>query len=259
MQEVNAELRRLFVVAARDEIVAAGMKANVSRLSVGTGMHRGEVKRILEGPELPQLPIESLDVVTRLIGQWRHDPRFLNASGEPRILEYRGENSEFRVLARTVSTAVHSGTMIAELERMGAIEKTPRGLRLVVQAEPSGANVLKSAEILSQDLSSLLSAVTENIIKGDGADNLHIRTEYDNIFCSALPEIRAWMIERGKDFHRQAREFLSRHDKDVSPGSDQRDRAGARVVLGAFSVIESPSGDREESSKGVRETPKRKL
>ena len=63
----------------------------------------------------------------------------------------------------------------------------------------------------------------------------------DNIHLKDLPKVRQWLMDRGKEFHLSAREFLAMHDKDVTPAADPHEPAGGKVQLQAFSLITSPS------------------
>lgn len=233
-QEALNALKELYIRAAVEEMKRSGRKVNVSSLSVSTGMHRGEIQRLYK--EKAPRSTESVSVITRVIGRWQQDRNFTTRAGEPKILSLEGEDSEFRKLASSVTTAVHSGTILSELERMGAAERSPRGLRLLIQANSVAGDVIRSTELLSQDMESLLQAVDENQKAAADVGNLHIRTEYDNVYLDAIPEIRRWLVEEGKAFHRRAREFLSQHDGDLSPRSPSATPASGRVVLNAFSL-----------------------
>jgi hypothetical protein len=79
--------------------------------------------------------------------------------------------------------------------------------------------------------------------------NLHIHTEYDNVPTKDLPKIRAWLLDQGKAFHRRAREYLSRFDRDVSRTSSESDSGSGRVIVTAFSWTEV--SDTDQHSPGV--------
>jgi hypothetical protein len=61
-----------------------------------------------------------------------------------------------------------------------------------------------------------------------------------------------WFLTEGKKFHRRARAFLSRFDRDVHPRDERGGSAGAKVAVTMFSLT-SPlpaSGSLEPSSEG---------
>ncbi len=73
--------------------------------------------------------------------------------------------------------------------------------------------------------------------------NLHLRTDFDNIYTSEIIPIRRWLIAEGKAFHKRAREFLSRFDKDLNEDVDETRKAGGKIVLTSFSFSSSPEDD----------------
>ncbi|MCB0346418.1 MAG: hypothetical protein KDD66_14970 [Bdellovibrionales bacterium] len=222
------------------ELEASGSKVNVSRVSAATGLNRRDVARILRQEDrLEDLP----HLASRVTNRWENDPDFTTKNGKPRVLSYRGKNSEFHQLVAKVSKDLHAGTMLKELERRGAVERLPSGLKL-----ESGTNFHTSApnkglELLAQDTSSLIDAVEENLFTEQATRNLHIRTDYDNILLSRLPEVRAWLLEHGRNYHREVRAYLSQFDKDVSPNTGPDEPGGGKVVVTAFSTTQP--GDSE--------------
>lgn len=233
IQDFLEAAKAAFVHVAAEELERCEEKVNVSRISVLTGLYRKDVTRIYKDQEVGHAEPQS--VLGRVIGQWRHDKSFTNKTGSPRVLTYKGENSEFRRLVQTVSKNINPGTVLFELERMGSVERTPNGVKLVRQMPGFGSDPRKGFELLSQDIQTLVDAVHDNLIAKSRPSNLHIRTEYDNISRKALPEIRRWLIDEGKIFHRRAREYLAKFDKDVNPELDETVPGGGKVVVNAFS------------------------
>lgn len=127
--EAAEVLKRAFVESGRAALEQAGTMPNVSRISVSTGLHRQDIKRLLETSAGPIARGRSLagEVYTR----WLTDPAY-RIKGRPRDLPMRatGDRPSFEKLARAVSTDVHPRTIGEELRR----------LRLV---EPVGADLLR--------------------------------------------------------------------------------------------------------------------
>ena len=111
-------------------------------------------------------------------------------------------------------------------------------------AEKITGNWLAGYNLLSADLNSLARTVDENLSAPEEQKNLHARTEFDNIYYKDLPTIRKWLLEEGTRFHDKARSFLAQYDQDIVP--DRGGDAGAFVVLGAFSHIETVEGEENE-------------
>ncbi len=236
VQDLIHVAKLAFIELAAEEIERANKKVNMSRLSVVTGLHRRDVAKIFS--ERKPASEDRLSLVERVIGQWRHDKRFALGGGQSKTLSFKGENNEFQQLVRTVSTAIKPGTILFELERMGAVKKTSRGLTLVLELGGFANFPRKGFEVLATDIDTLIQAAEENLLvekQEKGISNLHLHTEYDNVFRKDLPKIRKWLVTEGKVFHKRAREFISQFDKDINPDHEGQ-VAGQRVVIGTFAL-----------------------
>jgi len=231
----------VFVEVAAEEISSVSKKVNVSRISLSTGMHRQDVKRIFrEGKRKDYTP----GYITRVMGQWQQDEKYITSNGKPRILECEGEDSEFNNLVRSVTADVHPGTVLFQLERIGAIEKTPKGIKLKGFVYVPKSDPIEGFKLFAKDSFHLLNAVDENLLQNEKVPNLHIRTEFDNISATDLPKIRSWIVQEGTRFHQKVRKFVSKFDLDINPKKNKD--GGARVVLGSFSRCLNPDAHKDE-------------
>ncbi|RIL12607.1 MAG: hypothetical protein DCC75_00160 [Proteobacteria bacterium] len=224
--------KELFVEIAREEISKTSLKINPSRISVMTGLHRKEVKRFSAAgePVRKQAP----HVLVRVLNVWEQDSRFHSKTGRKRALTHEGENSEFKSLVECVSKDVHPGTVLFEMERMGLVRKRSGLVRLIKQYPRFHQDPSKGLDFLKRDIESLFESVEENLFNREEVPNLHIRTEFDNMVKSAVPEIRKWLLEEGAAFHKKARDFLSQSDLDLNPGI--QGEGGGRVSVTAMSA-----------------------
>ena len=234
IQDFLEDLKVVFLRTAQEELRESGEELNVSRLSAMTGVHRRDVRRICKHEEEksePQNPI------SKIIGRWQTDPRFKRKDGKARVLKIDGETNEFAELAQLVCSDLHHGTVLAELERLGIVEKVPTGLRLIQRAYVSRGNSKEAYEFMSQDIQDLMSAVEENLTAEPETPNLHLSTIFDRVISTAVPEIREWLIREGTLLQQRAREFLSRFDYDTNSDLPKKQEV-SRVVLGSFSLTE---------------------
>lgn len=236
-QDLVNTAKRAFILLAQEEIGRASDKINVSRISILTGIHRAEIRRVLEQkePETSEPP----SVLGKVILRWRHDPRFVTKPGEPRELGYKGCDSDFTQLVESVSTALKPGTVLFELERAGYVERSQAQVALLRESFTFQSDPRKAFELLAKDIDALIVAVEQNILKQQVISNLHLHTAFDNVFQKDIPKIRRWLLNEGKKFHKRARTYISRYDKDINPAAEE-ELAGAGVVLSAFSITTQP-------------------
>ncbi|MBN8548812.1 MAG: hypothetical protein J0M12_05820 [Deltaproteobacteria bacterium] len=231
-QDFINSAKLVFVSVAEEEIRKSTQKVNVSRLSVMTGLYRRDVTKIFREHEAPALQQQS--ILARILAQWEQDKQFCSKPGSPRPLTISGEDSEFRKLVCAVSGHVNAGTILFELERLGAIKKVGDQVRLQSVYNRFDGDKSAGFKILADDLELIIQAAEENIVQRKPIRNLHLRTSFDNIYASDVPTIRRWFIDQGKLFHKRARDFLSQFDKDVNPRPND-EQAGVKVELGAYS------------------------
>lgn len=232
-------LRNVYVSEAAKEFEKNGLEINVSRLSVATGLNRRDVTRIWNGEGRIEPPA---GLLTKVIGQWRGDPRFSDKGDRPKPLGYRGDDSEFAGLVRSVSRDLNPYTVMFELERIGIATKEEEKIILKGEVMIAPNDLKRGCELLGADFHDLLSAVDHNLASSDEfSPHHHIRTQYDNIVVDELPRIRAWLLKKGAELHEEVRNFLSRLDKDLNPQLAKK-QGGARVALGSFSFVDDPDG-----------------
>ncbi|RMD86346.1 MAG: hypothetical protein D6808_03595, partial [Candidatus Dadabacteria bacterium] len=176
-------------------------------------------------------------LASRVIGQWQQNKRFLTKSRRPKVLSIDGDDSEFNKLVRSISQDVHPGTVLFELERIGAVERTKNGVKLVARAYVPKHNPKEGFRLLSEDVSDLMLTIEENIFLRDDNPNLHAKTEYDNISEEDVPKIRNWILKEGAILHQKARNFISKFDRDLNPKKKKTKGRRMRVVLGSYSRI----------------------
>lgn len=231
IQSFIDSLKIVFVEVAVEELAKRGQKVNLTQISLLSGVHRPDVSKIIKRSAPPDRSVA--DVVTRVIGQWEQDPRFCAKDGKPRSLKYKGKNSEFGQLVYCVSKDVTPGSVLTAMLQREAVLKGDTTVRLSGATHRVTADQVQAFDILGRDTETLHNAVQENInAASEVSPHIHLRTEFDNIFVSDLPKIRTWLRKECKAFHRKARMFLSKCDKDLNdrPG----EKAGAVVSLSAF-------------------------
>jgi hypothetical protein len=229
IQEIIEIVKSCMIESAIEEIEKGGDKANTSRLSVMTGLHRRDVTRLTGGTFEIKEPVS---IVSRVAGQWERDSRFNTKTGQPRILSYENNNSDFAKLVATVSRDMHHGTVLFEMNRLGMIEYVKGGIKLIIKTHNLRSDPQKAYQLVAADIGGLIETTTENLESSD-LPNLQVRTEYDNLFQEDLPTIKEWVLKEGSEFHQRVRAFLSKFDADINPHI--RKDAGGKVSVSSFS------------------------
>lgn len=230
-QEFIEIARHLYIQAAEESLIRERHEPNVSRLAITTGLQRREVTRLWrEGEAIKEQP----SILHKIVGQWEGDRRFRNKSGTPRPLTFKGTASEFSTLVQSVNKDLNVYTVLFELERLELVKKEKDLLVLTSDTVVSQKDINRNTSLLGSDMEDLICAVEENTFEAPPILNHHVKTHYDNVTIEALPKIRTWLLKHGAKFHKQARAFISKYDKDLQPRLKSKP-GKARVALGSFS------------------------
>ena len=234
IQEITNALKEVFIEVASEAIEEQGSKVTISRLSVLTGLQRKDIKLITSDEH----PLDAKGLIGKIIGQWCYHENFSSGQGRPRVLSLQGENPEFHQLVESISTDLHPASVLFELERIGAVEKTNRGIKLIRKSYNPKGDLEASLGMLSRDSEDLGQAIEENVLGSAGPRHHHAKTEFDNIRPEAEKKIEAWFVHEGNKLHEKARNFLAQFDRDVTPSQRKSSATPLRVVLGSFSFIQ---------------------
>jgi hypothetical protein len=240
-KEILKLIREVLIDAAEDEIRKVSSKVNASRISVITGINRHEVREILDaresaGKAAPPPVGETL--AAKIISQWEQNRRFASKPGKPRKLSFQGAGSEFFELVESVNGGINPATVLFELERRKIVQKDGETVELIRQVNPPAEEESQLLLLLARDLQALVESVEQNISPNKpGIGNLHIRTEFDGIYASHIPEIRKWLIDEGRASQQRVRNYLAMFDRDLNPQTTENSDPFMRVVFTNFSFI----------------------
>ena len=233
-KQFSAISKALYVAVAEQELRETGAPISTSSVSVLTGLHRSDVKELLGRVPAPDL---KPSVVSSVISRWEGEAKFCARNGKPRPLTFAGQDAEFRQLVLSVSTHCDPAAVLREMERTKNIEKQGELVALVrgeVRAAEDATPILRT---LAKDYEALTAAVEQNLYSPiKGFSQLHISTEYDNIILDDIPRLRAWLVDRGKAFHRDARAEMAQSDADIAPREDSP-TAGGHIIVGTFAYV----------------------
>lgn len=235
IQDLLESAKVVFIDVASEEMHHQAKEVTLSRLRVTTGINRRELMRIYNQGESRD---SGLGLVARVIGAWQQDPAYTTKNNRPRILSFEGGNSEFHELVAGVSTDIKPPSVLFELERIGAVEQTSKGLKLKASGYLPKQDTIESFRLLSYDIEELMDIVEENVFGEDSTRNLHATTEFDNISEKDLAHLREWVFKEGSAFHKRVRDYIAKYDLDYSKKQSKTAvGGGGRVVLGTFARI----------------------
>ncbi|MEJ2564901.1 MAG: DUF6502 family protein [Gammaproteobacteria bacterium] len=224
----------MFVDVAAKEFGVPGRKQSDSRISVVTGLTRKEVARV-KGIETPDdsAAEQQYNRAARVIAGWLRDRRFCAQDGSPTLLPFDGENS-FSELVKSYSGDMTARSILDELIRVGAVERTQEGMiHLLVSAYvPVGSDAGK-LHILGTDIALLIGTIDHNMHESQQQPRFQRKVAYDNLPEEALPKLRELANAHGQALLQEIDRYLSQQDRDINPGVEGtgRKHAGLGIYL----------------------------
>lgn len=245
LQDLIEAAKHEFVEQACLALQNDKIKTSDSKISIMTGVHRKDISsfRSQDGKKT-----SCADLVTRVIARWQTDSRFLTKNRRPRTLRFGSEHSEFATLVSAVSKEVNPYTVLFELERIAAIKKTSKGLRLVKKIYVPVGDWRQGVEFLSTDIDDLICAVDANLFDPGELPNLHIKTQYDAIPQAHVGTVRQWLLMEGSSFHKRVRDYLASLDCEQAKEAKNTNKV-VRVCVGSFGYIDENIKDEFHENK----------
>lgn len=116
-------LKDLFVEVAENEFKIEGRTSTDSHLSLLTGIHRKDIKRLRHDshPDSEVIP-QTISLGARLVSLWTSDARYLDESNQPKALPRfakAGGDISFEGLVASVSCDIRSRVVLDEWLRLG--------------------------------------------------------------------------------------------------------------------------------------------
>lgn len=117
-------LKRVFVEVAERDFKLDQKASTDSRISLITGVHRKDVKRLRELPDVQTNLPPKISLSSQIVAAWLTDPRWLTADGQPRSLPRFGtsdENTSFDGLVASISQDIRPRSVLDEWLRLGVV------------------------------------------------------------------------------------------------------------------------------------------
>ena len=242
--EAESLLRAVCVHEAANTAAGYRKKPNASRVALVTGVDRAEVARILKGaPRLyPQLETRR-HRVNRVLAGWYSDAHFLDGHRPMRLqikASGRGRPT-FWALSTRYAPGVYPGLILAELLRIGAVEKLQDG-RVQVRMRRYGAGEFSDANLrqLGVRVRDLLQTMIDNALGASWPRVCRV-VEMSDIDPKFLPLIRKMFADRSKA-------MLAGVQEELKSARWRRSRRAGRRVRVGMTVFSYEEGSQERTA-----------
>lgn len=187
-------LKSLFVEIADREFKLDSKRQTDSRVSLLTGVHRKDVKRLRHGATYAADEQESATSLTaQLIAAWNANPEYVDAEGVPRPLArfaQDGGRQSFETLVKNISTDIHPRAVLDDWLQRGIAEITAGNqVHLKADASISAEDDKEKVFYFSHDLHDHAAASAHNVM-GKVPPMLERCVHYDGLDEESVASLR---------------------------------------------------------------------
>lgn len=234
-------LKRVYLRVARDEFSLGNKRLTDSRISLLTGLHRKDVKRLREEPEEAMATPRMVTWASRLVSLWLARPEYCDDSGQPRPLprlSSQGAEHSFESLAARVTRDIGARGILEELVRnqIARIDQDDV-VHLEVKAFVPSADSHKKLHYYANNLHDHLATATHNML-GQQPPLLERSVHVGDLSDSAILALEQLAERQGM----AALIAVNEAAQDMVAG-DGRQEGGGRIRFGIY-FLRDNQGDR---------------
>lgn len=233
-------VKAAYVDVAADELSLNDRPASVSRISSVTGLTRKDVRRLKDKLDNDDASTYSNTTpLMNIVYRWHAEEQFMDRSGQPKSLEFDGEEGSFVSLVRQIDADMVASDVKRALIAAGSIVEDDDGrLTLVKRSFRPQSDQETLINCLVHHLYPCTSTVAHNTNPGRDDDTWAQKVAYSRRIAKGdLAKIRRIGFDRVTDLAVSVDDlFIATESSDRS---ESLDSDTATVVVGAFYFEES--------------------
>lgn len=226
-------LKTIYVEVAAEEFKLQGKPQTDSRISLLSGVHRKDVKRLRAEMVEEQTIPPAVSLSARLVKLWRSDPQRIDETGRhrplPRLISEGGAES-FEALVNSVSKDIRSRVILDEWLRTGIATIDEKGrVCLNTDAFLKGGGFDEKAYYFGQNIHDHLAAAVHNLL-GQSPQFLERAVQYNRLSEQSVAELTELARVQGL----QALKVLSSRATELEARDKDDPAASRRVSFGVY-------------------------
>ena len=226
-------LKTVFVKVTANEFHIEGKAQTDSRISMLTGIHRKEVKRLRQTVAERETPPANVSLGAELVARWIGMPEYMDTRGRPRPLARLardGHELSFEELVQSVSKDIRSRVVLDEWLRLGVAHLDAEDrVCLNVEAFVPKHGFDEKAYYFGQNLHDHLAASVHNLASGS-PPFLDRSVHYDRL----TPESVATLGELAERLGMDALQAINREAMRLQRQDADGKNAGHRMNFGVY-------------------------
>lgn len=193
-------LKRVFVEVAERDFRLDGKATTDSRISLITGVHRKDVKRLRELPGIEANLPPKVSLSSQIVASWITSRRWTDADGLPRPLRRfgkAGDEDSFEALVASISQDIRPRSVLDEWLRLGVVTVNDREeVVLVSNAFIPKDGLQEKLAYFGHNLGDHASAAADNVI-ANTSPWFERSVHHDGLTEQQVEQLRAQATELG--------------------------------------------------------------
>jgi hypothetical protein len=227
-------LKHIFVETAVREFNLPDKAINDSRISVVTGVHRKDVKRLRENMLINPSLVEptNVNLGSKIVSAWLSNALYMNDDKPKSIarLKKDGGNISFEVLAESVTKDVRARAALDELERVGAVSVDAEDMvTLVTEAFIPAKGEDEKAYYLGLGVGDHTSAAVNNLLNHQPPSFDRV-VHYKSLSLTSIEEIEQLSRAHGSQFLQE----INKKAGKLPLNADNSEIKNKRFTLGVY-------------------------
>lgn len=239
-------LKSIYVEVAEKDFPLPGKKQTDTRISLLTGVHRKDTKRLRQSSNENHRSPETVTIGAQMVGRWISDIDYLDGQGNPISLPLRSENNgvSFEALVQSVCKQdMRSRVVLDEWVRLGVASLTSDNkVNLNVSAFVPQQGLEEKAFFMGMNIADHIAAIDNNLHQ-DHDPLIERCVYYNGLSDSSIKQLKAAAETKGMEaltaLNSLARELREKDQAGDLPSSDEN-----RINFGVYFYHEpQPSHD----------------
>lgn len=237
-------LRGVYIDVAVNEFPVSGKSQTDSRITLLTGVHRKDVKRLRDERRSALRPPRAVSLGSQVIARWMGLPEYLDEQGAPRPLPRLSaarEAHSFESLVRSVNKDFRPRVVLDEWLRLGIAHIDERDhVCLNVQAFIPAKGSDEMAYFFGRNVHDHLAAAVHNML-GEPKPFMERSVNYNDLTAAAVAELTELAERRGMEVLQELNARALRLQQQSAKQADASNRFNFGLYL--FSEPRAPQAD----------------
>jgi Family of unknown function (DUF6502) len=238
-------LKAIYVEVALKEFALEKKRQTDSRISLLTGVHRKDVKRLSEMLETDAPPPENVTLGAQLVAKWIGQPAYVDKQGHPIALTRGakdGGEKSFEALVASVSKDIRSRAVLDEWLRLGIVHLDENdNVCLDTEAFVPKQGFEEKAYYFKHNLHDHIAASVNNMLEL-GPPFVERSVHYDTLTKASAAELASL----GEALGMQALQTVNRRALILEKKDADHPDANQRINFGIYFYFEKQNDDNSE-------------